>query len=112
MASMIHKLLEISGHKQVGKQHGKKRQNNSNLNACRKKLRYGHYTAAIRAISSGGVAPFNEDTLNELRLKHSQAPPPIIPPDVVATKASFVTSENVLYALKVSLKGHLMAEMD
>jgi hypothetical protein len=41
--------------------------------ACEK----GQYSKAVEALSSAGVAPFNEDTVNTLRAKHPESPLPI-----------------------------------
>ncbi|XP_026409143.1 uncharacterized protein LOC113304283 [Papaver somniferum] len=59
-------------------QPGKKRKN-TKLSACRRKLSNNHYTAAIRILSSNGLASPTPDTLFELQQKHSFARPPIIP---------------------------------
>ncbi|GJR24060.1 hypothetical protein Tco_0972587 [Tanacetum coccineum] len=37
---------------------------------CKRKIYDGHYTAAVRVLSSSGVAPYNDATLQELKTKH------------------------------------------
>ncbi|GKD01416.1 hypothetical protein Tco_1171690 [Tanacetum coccineum] len=44
--------------------------NERNLKQCKRKICDGHYTAAVRVLSSSGVAPYNDDTLQELKAKH------------------------------------------
>ncbi|GKC09308.1 hypothetical protein Tco_1000918, partial [Tanacetum coccineum] len=39
----------------------------------------GHYTAAVRVLSSSGVAPYNDATLEDLKTKHPFKPPPSLP---------------------------------
>ncbi|GJZ48481.1 reverse transcriptase domain-containing protein [Tanacetum coccineum] len=41
-----------------------------NLKQCKRKICDGHYTAAMRVLSSSGVAPYNVVTLQELKTKH------------------------------------------
>ncbi|GJR66093.1 putative reverse transcriptase domain-containing protein [Tanacetum coccineum] len=41
-----------------------------NLKQCKRKICDGHYTAAVRVISSYGIAPYNDATLQELKAKH------------------------------------------
>ncbi|GJR89738.1 hypothetical protein Tco_0213749 [Tanacetum coccineum] len=41
-----------------------------NLKQCKRKICDGHYTAAVRVLSSSGVAPYNDATLQELKAKH------------------------------------------
>ncbi|GJX84311.1 hypothetical protein Tco_0335085 [Tanacetum coccineum] len=44
--------------------------NERNLKQCKRKICDGHYTAAVRVLSSFGVAPYNDATLQELKAKH------------------------------------------
>ena len=41
-----------------------------NVKQCRRKIYDGHYTAAVRVLSSSGVAPYNDTTLDDLKAKH------------------------------------------
>lgn len=52
------------------KQSAKRKKKDANLQACRKKMSYGHYTSAICVLSSNGVASSTPDTLYELQEKH------------------------------------------
>ncbi|GJW24453.1 hypothetical protein Tco_0038264, partial [Tanacetum coccineum] len=40
------------------------------LKQCKRKICDDHYTAAVRVLSSSGVAPYNDATLQELKTKH------------------------------------------
>nr|GEZ76141.1 hypothetical protein [Tanacetum cinerariifolium] len=46
-----------------------------NIKQCKRKICDGHYTAAVRVLSSYSVAPYNED----LKTKHPFKPPPSLP---------------------------------
>ena len=50
-----------------------------NLRQCRKKISDGHFTAAMRVLSSSGIAPYSLSTLTALRDKHPAAPLPALP---------------------------------
>nr|GEW64116.1 hypothetical protein [Tanacetum cinerariifolium] len=41
-----------------------------NLKQCKRKICDGHYTSVVRVLSSSGVAPYNDATLQELKAKH------------------------------------------
>ncbi|GJS58737.1 hypothetical protein Tco_0653521 [Tanacetum coccineum] len=41
-----------------------------NIKQCKRKICDGHYTAAVRVLSSSRVAPYNEATLEDLKTKH------------------------------------------
>lgn len=53
-----------------------KEQDEANLVQCKRKLGDGHFTAAIKVLTSSGIAPSTPDTLHELEAKHPYAPPP------------------------------------
>ncbi|GKF98844.1 hypothetical protein Tco_0297627, partial [Tanacetum coccineum] len=50
-----------------------------NIKQCKRKTCDGHYTAAVRVLSSSGVAPFSEATLNYLKTKHPFKSAPFLP---------------------------------
>ncbi|GJW30404.1 putative reverse transcriptase domain-containing protein [Tanacetum coccineum] len=50
-----------------------------NLKQCKRKICDGHYTAAVRVLSSSGVAPYNDVTLQELKAKHPFKSAPSLP---------------------------------
>ncbi|GJS84130.1 hypothetical protein Tco_0750671 [Tanacetum coccineum] len=47
-----------------------------NIKQCKRKICDGHYTAAVRVLSSSGVAPYNHATLEDLNTKHPFKPAP------------------------------------
>ncbi|GJU26949.1 hypothetical protein Tco_1165570 [Tanacetum coccineum] len=51
----------------------------SNIKQCKRKICDGHYTAAVRVLSSSSVAPYNDDTLEDLKAKHPFKPAPSLP---------------------------------
>nr|GFB64570.1 putative reverse transcriptase domain-containing protein [Tanacetum cinerariifolium] len=46
---------------------------------CKKKICDGHYTVVVRVLSSSGVAPYNNGTLEDLKAKHPFKPAPSLP---------------------------------
>ncbi|CAL1354470.1 unnamed protein product [Linum trigynum] len=54
-----------------------------NLRQCRRKIFYGHYTTAVRVLSSSNVAPYSDATLVALQYKHHDSSPflPTLPVD-------------------------------
>ncbi|GKB54970.1 hypothetical protein Tco_0905723 [Tanacetum coccineum] len=48
-----------------------------NIKQCKRKICDGH--AAVRVLSSSGVAPYNDVTLEDLKTKHPFKPPPSLP---------------------------------
>ncbi|GJR00108.1 hypothetical protein Tco_0523092 [Tanacetum coccineum] len=50
-----------------------------NIKQCKRKICDGHYTAAVRVISSLGVAPYSDATLEDLKAKHPFKPSPFLP---------------------------------
>ncbi|GKD22520.1 hypothetical protein Tco_1224223, partial [Tanacetum coccineum] len=50
-----------------------------NIKQCKRKICDGHYTAAVRVLSSFGVAPYNDATLEDLKSKHPFKPAPSLP---------------------------------
>nr|GEV01369.1 hypothetical protein [Tanacetum cinerariifolium] len=50
-----------------------------NIKQCKRKICDGHYTATIRVLSSSGVAPYNEATLEDLKTKHHFQHTPSLP---------------------------------
>ena len=60
--------LSFSGAKKI------KHQDSVNLGQCKRKQGDGHFTAAIKVLTSSGVAPSTPDTLQELEAKHPFPP--------------------------------------
>lgn len=83
----------------------KKKQGVANIQACRNEISYGHYTVAIRVLSSDGIAPCNEETFSELMHKHPDVAPPSIPVEPIECDAISVDAASVLREIKRFLKG-------
>nr|GEW26915.1 putative reverse transcriptase domain-containing protein [Tanacetum cinerariifolium] len=49
---------------------------NTNIKQCLRKVADGHFTAAVKVLSSFGVAPYCDDTIKALKAKHPYKPPP------------------------------------
>ncbi|GJT86529.1 hypothetical protein Tco_1068246, partial [Tanacetum coccineum] len=50
-----------------------------NIKQCKRKICDGHNTSAVRVLSSSGVAPYNDATLEDLKTKHPFKPHPSLP---------------------------------
>lgn len=96
--NIIEQLLAASKQDSQPSKPTRKKKFSPNLQACKKKLSYGHYTAVIRVLSSNGLAPNTAETLQELSLKHPSAPPPSIPAEPIDAAALSVDSKSVLDA--------------
>ncbi|XP_026438312.1 uncharacterized protein LOC113336844 [Papaver somniferum] len=103
--TLINTLLAQPKRTKVSKPNKKKSQDCANIDACKKKMSYGHYTAAIRVLSYNGIAPCDDATLLELMQKHPSAPPPSIPAEPIPCNAITVDSKTVLKAIKSFPKG-------
>ncbi|GKE51973.1 hypothetical protein Tco_1487129 [Tanacetum coccineum] len=66
-----------------------------NLKQCKRKICDGHYTAAIRVLSSSGVAPYNDVTLQELMTKHPFMSAPSLP-DLHIDHHPLIASQDVV----------------
>ncbi|GKG52002.1 hypothetical protein Tco_0544640, partial [Tanacetum coccineum] len=52
---------------------------NTNVRQCLCKVADGHFTAAVKVLSSSGVALYCDDTIKALEAKHPYRPPPSMP---------------------------------
>ncbi|GKC64698.1 hypothetical protein Tco_1097296 [Tanacetum coccineum] len=50
-----------------------------NIKQCKRKISDGHYIAALRVLSSPGVAPYSDATFEDLKTKHPFKPAPSLP---------------------------------
>ncbi|XP_026410257.1 uncharacterized protein LOC113305438 isoform X1 [Papaver somniferum] len=105
-AALVHKILGLSKPSTaVSKPAKEKKKVSANFSACKKKISHGHYTAAIRVLSSDGMAPASPETLQDLILKHPPAPPPSLSVRDNSTPALTVDTSAVLSAIKSFPKG-------
>ncbi|GJS30978.1 hypothetical protein Tco_0491598 [Tanacetum coccineum] len=52
---------------------------NTNIKQCLRKVADGHFTAAVKVLSSSGVAPYCDDIIKALEAKHPYKPPSSMP---------------------------------
>nr|GEV81033.1 putative reverse transcriptase domain, PPM-type phosphatase domain, protein phosphatase 2C family [Tanacetum cinerariifolium] len=52
---------------------------NTNIKQCLRKVADGHFIAAVKVLSSSGVAPYCDDTIKALEAKPPYKPPPSMP---------------------------------
>nr|GEW76143.1 hypothetical protein [Tanacetum cinerariifolium] len=50
-----------------------------NIKQCKRKISYGHYTTAVKVLSSSSVAPYSDATLEELKTKNPFKHAPSLP---------------------------------
>ncbi|GKC57607.1 hypothetical protein Tco_1085205 [Tanacetum coccineum] len=50
-----------------------------NMKQCKRKIWDGHFTTAVKILSSSSVAPYNDATLEDLKSKHPLKPAPSLP---------------------------------
>ena len=77
---LINSMLDGSRLESFG-QHGgdfleERTTGNTNIRQCLRKVADGHFTAAVKVLSSSGVAPYCDDTIKALEAKHPYKPPP------------------------------------
>lgn len=101
---LVHQILQMHKEIQKGRKQGQKKRK-TNVEACRKKISNGLYTAAFRILSYNRVAPDNPDTLHELQQKNPYTPPLTILSGNVSTAAISVDSKAVLDSIRSFPKG-------
>ncbi|GJR22593.1 hypothetical protein Tco_0971120 [Tanacetum coccineum] len=77
----------------------------ANVVQCKRKLGDGHFTAAIKVLTSSGVAPSTPDTLHELEAKHPYAPPLYLSSSSLGVDALSVHKDLVLNRIRSFPKG-------
>ncbi|KAD4386020.1 hypothetical protein E3N88_26189 [Mikania micrantha] len=76
-----------------------------NIKQCLRKVRDGHFTAAVKVLCSSGVAPLGDSTLKALIDKHPVVPPPSLPSNPLAQPTLVVDGECVLKCIRSFPKG-------
>ncbi|KAL8157996.1 hypothetical protein AgCh_002631 [Apium graveolens] len=82
-----------------------RRYEEANLFQCKRKLADGHFTAAIKVLTSSGVAPDTPYTLAELESKHPFIPSPVLNSTVIGVDALHVYKDLVLNRIRNFPKG-------
>jgi len=101
----------LSESEQVGSGNGgedfeeKDKKMGPNIKQCLRKVVDGHFTAAVEVLGSSGVAPYNEDTMEILGVKHSYMPPPSMPTTLFSEAPLVVEVDTVLKCIKSFPKG-------
>ncbi|GJR01946.1 hypothetical protein Tco_0524930 [Tanacetum coccineum] len=76
-----------------------------NLKQCKRKICDGHYTAAVRVLSSSGVALYNDATLQELKTKHPFMSTPSLPDSHIDHHPLIASQDVVLDRIKSFPRG-------
>ncbi len=77
----------------------------SNVRQCLRKVGDGHFTAAVKVLSSSGVAPYGRATMEALRAKRPIMPPPSMPSSGLSEPPLIVSADIVSGCLKSFPKG-------
>ncbi|GJW86378.1 putative reverse transcriptase domain-containing protein [Tanacetum coccineum] len=78
---------------------------NSNIKQCLRKVADGHFTAAVKVLSSSGVAPYCDDTIKALEAKHPYKPPPSMPSITFSEPPLVAEIDSVFCCIKSFPKG-------
>ncbi|MFS8001403.1 hypothetical protein Hanom_Chr13g01190001 [Helianthus anomalus] len=76
-----------------------------NIKQCLRKVRDGHFTAAVKVLCSSGVAPLGDSTLKALIDKHPVVSPPSLPSNPLAQPTLVVDGDCVLKCIRSFPKG-------
>ncbi|GJV00586.1 retrovirus-related pol polyprotein from transposon TNT 1-94 [Tanacetum coccineum] len=78
---------------------------NTNIKQCLRKVADGHFTAAVKVLSSSGVAPYCDDTIKALEAKHPYKPPPSMPSIIFSEPPLVAKIDSVFSCIKSFPKG-------
>ncbi|GJW73108.1 putative reverse transcriptase domain-containing protein [Tanacetum coccineum] len=83
ITTLVKSILDGSGSVSFGQGGGdfleERTKGNTNIRQCLRKVADGHFTTAVKVLSSSGVAPSCDDTIKALEAKHPYKPPPSMP---------------------------------
>ena len=78
---------------------------NTNIRQCLRKVADGHFTAAVKVLSSSGVAPYCDDTIKALEAKHPYKQPPSRPSNTFSEPPLVAEVDSVFGCIKSFPKG-------
>lgn len=108
IVTLINNILDISGPGPQGKggdDSPQEEKTSSNVRQCLRKVADGHFTAAVKALCSSGVAPYNDDTMKALEAKHPFKSPPTMPSNGFSESPLSTGIDTVLGCVKSFPKG-------
>ncbi|GJZ78410.1 hypothetical protein Tco_0643247 [Tanacetum coccineum] len=83
IATLVKSILDSSGSVSFGQGGGdflgERRKDNTNIRQFLRKVANGHFMAAVKLLSSSGVALYCDDTIKPLEAKHPYKPPSSLP---------------------------------
>ncbi|GJU18614.1 putative reverse transcriptase domain-containing protein [Tanacetum coccineum] len=77
----------------------------TNVRQCLRKVADGHFTAAVKMLSSSGVAPYCDDTIKALEAKYPYRPPPSMLSNTFSEPPLVAVIDCVLGCIKSFHKG-------
>ncbi|GKB17841.1 hypothetical protein Tco_0851764 [Tanacetum coccineum] len=80
---------------------------NTNIKQYLRKVADGHFTTAVKVLSSSVVAPYCDDTIKALEAKHPYKPPPSIPSITFSEPPLVAEIDSVFSCIKSFPKGTL-----
>ncbi|GKB07783.1 hypothetical protein Tco_0836067 [Tanacetum coccineum] len=78
---------------------------NTNIKKCLRKVTDGHFTIAVKVLPSSGVAPYCDDTIKALEVKHPYKQPPSMPSITFFEPPLVVEIDSVFDCIKSFPKG-------
>ncbi|GJZ05650.1 hypothetical protein Tco_0539443 [Tanacetum coccineum] len=78
---------------------------NTNVRQCLRKVADGHFTAAVKVLSSSGVASYCDDTIKALEAKHPYRPSPFMPSNTFSEHPFVAEIDYVFGCIKSFFKG-------
>ncbi|GJY77416.1 putative reverse transcriptase domain-containing protein [Tanacetum coccineum] len=78
---------------------------NTNIKKCLRKVTDGHFTTAVKVLPSSGVAPYCDDTIKALEVKHPYKPHPSMPSITFFEPPLVVEIDSVFGCIKFFPKG-------
>ncbi|GKB46518.1 hypothetical protein Tco_0897271 [Tanacetum coccineum] len=78
---------------------------NTNIKKCLRKVKDGHFTTSVKVLPSSGVAPYCDDTIKALEVKHPYKPPPSMPSITFFEPPLVVEIDSVFGCIKSFPKG-------
>ncbi|MFS8014296.1 hypothetical protein Hanom_Chr15g01342921 [Helianthus anomalus] len=105
---LVSSLLNSGGDVGVAKRdsgRGEDNKKDPNIKQCLRKVRDGHFTAAVKVLCSSGVAPFGESTMKALIDKHPVVPPPSFPSNPIVQPTVIAAEDCVLKCIQSFPRG-------
>ncbi|GJZ91856.1 hypothetical protein Tco_0663921, partial [Tanacetum coccineum] len=109
ITTLVKSMLDGSGSVSLGEGGGdfleERTTGNTNIRQRLRKVTDGNFTAAVKVLSSSGVAPYCGDTIKALEAKHPYKPPPSMPSNTFFEPPIIVEINSVFGCIKSFPRG-------